>query len=70
MIAFLTAPESFMDPGWIADFGATNHCTLNASNIQDKAEYSGSEQVYIGDGSGLHIDSIGKSHFALLYLFS
>lgn len=25
--SFMTAPESFVDTTWVADSGATNHCT-------------------------------------------
>ncbi|KAI9186026.1 hypothetical protein LWI28_013136 [Acer negundo] len=37
----------------------TNHCTPSASNIQNRADYNGSDQIYMGDGTGLNIASVG-----------
>lgn len=62
--AMIASTDEFKDPGWIADSGATNHCTPTSTNLQDNFDYEGSEQLYIGDGTGLDISVVGKSTFS------
>lgn len=59
----MTSPEVYSDPSWFADSGATNHCTADSENLQQRMPYTGAEQVHIGNGAGLQISSIGKTHF-------
>lgn len=55
MDTFMAKPEVVSNPGWIVDLGATNYCTPSASHLQTMSEYFGSQQVYMGDASGLNI---------------
>lgn len=38
--------------GWYLDIGATNHITNDLANLNYRTNYSGVEQVHIGDGTG------------------
>uniref|UniRef100_A0A803NMP2 Uncharacterized protein n=1 Tax=Cannabis sativa TaxID=3483 RepID=A0A803NMP2_CANSA len=53
---------------WYSDSGAINHYTLDASNIHLSTEYSGQEQLFVGDGSSLSIENIGQSLSTLIKL--
>ncbi|XP_020968050.1 uncharacterized protein LOC110267213 [Arachis ipaensis] len=59
----ITTPSTVQDPNWYPDSGATHHVTHDVQNLVEKAEYTGNEQVVIGDGSGLHIHHVGKMCF-------
>lgn len=48
---------------WYLDRGATNHCTPDASNLQNKADYYGQEQVFMGNGQCVNISSMGSNSF-------
>ena len=51
-----------MDPAWYPDTGANNHITADYGNLNLHAEdYTGQDQVRIGNGQGLHIHHIGSS---------
>ncbi|KAL5855854.1 hypothetical protein ACOSQ4_005656 [Xanthoceras sorbifolium] len=63
MTAMVASPNTVMDPSWYPDSGATNHCTPDCSNLQNKAKYQGSERIYMGNGKGLPISSIGHNTF-------
>lgn len=65
MSAFMMSLEGFLDPGWVVDSEATNHCTSSSSNIQSKASYHGKDQIYMGDGTGVNISGTGKLLFSL-----
>lgn len=62
--------EAFVDPGWVADSRATNHCTLAFSNIQSKVPCHGKDQIYMGDGTSVNIFGRGKSIFSHNLLLS
>lgn len=61
--SYMMSPEVFTNPSWFVDLGATNHCTPDLENLQFKTGYNGKEQVHVGNGAGLSINSIGKTHF-------
>ena len=50
------------DLNWYPDTGATHHITsdLNNLNLQHE-EYTGPEQVHVGNGQGLPIHHLGSS---------
>uniref|UniRef100_A0A2N9FFC2 Reverse transcriptase Ty1/copia-type domain-containing protein n=1 Tax=Fagus sylvatica TaxID=28930 RepID=A0A2N9FFC2_FAGSY len=43
---------------WLTDTGASDHITSNASNLSSPTPYQGSEQVTVGNGQHLPIQSI------------
>lgn len=52
------------------DSGATNHLTAYPSNLMIRSEFSGPNQVHVGDVKGLSIKHIGKSVFSFPFLMS
>ena len=48
---------------WYPDSGSTHHVTNDSNNIQNPAIYTGPDQLYVGNGQGLHISSTGSSSF-------
>jgi len=49
---------------WYPDSGASHHVTNVSQNIQQVAPFEGPDQITIGNGQGLPIDSSGYSKFA------
>lgn len=46
--------QSYMDPPWHADTGATHHFTNDANNLTlQKSDYDGADSVQVGNGQGL-----------------
>ena len=54
---------TLVDPSWYPDSGASHHMTPDSTNLQDSSDYTGSELVLVGNGSGLCINQIGSSTF-------
>lgn len=53
MTAMLTSsPCTAFDPKWYPNSGATNHVTPNPNNLAIKENYTGTDQIHIGNGSG------------------
>ncbi|XP_012840817.1 PREDICTED: uncharacterized protein LOC105961120 [Erythranthe guttata] len=53
------------DPSWFPDTAASHHFTNDFSNLSiNPSEYKGSDQVRIGDGSGLPIHHVGSSNIS------
>jgi hypothetical protein len=52
---------------WLTDTGASDHITSNASNLSSPTPYQGSEQVTVGNGQHLPIQSIGNTHLHTQY---
>jgi hypothetical protein len=46
---------------WLTDTGATNHITANTTNFTTQALYTGSDQVAVGNGQNLPINTIGNT---------
>lgn len=64
--AFLTGSDSgFSNQLWYPDSGASHHVTPDASNLSDASSLTGAEQVYMGNGQGLCINSVGSMNFPL-----
>ena len=59
-VNFTTLPAS-QDPAWYPDSGATHHVTNDGQGLTDPSLYQGPDQLQIGNGSGLKINSIGSS---------
>lgn len=55
--AMVATAESMCDPSWYVDSRATNHLSFDDSCLSEKSAYTGSEQIYVGDGTGLSIIS-------------
>ena len=64
MFGMLATPEVLTDENWYPDSGATNHLTAEVSNLMDKNEFHGLEQVHMGNGKGICIRHIGDSMFS------
>ncbi|KAI5426099.1 hypothetical protein KIW84_031788 [Lathyrus oleraceus] len=64
--AFLVGSDpSFNNQWWYSDSGASHHVTPDASNVSDASSLSGAEQVFMGNGQGLSINSVGSMNFPL-----
>ena len=56
-----TGPSQGNSNTWYPDSGSTHHVTHNPHNIQAPVIYTGPDQLYVGNGQGLHISSTGSS---------
>lgn len=54
---------SSFDLNWYVDLGATNHITPDVHNLSNNTNYNITEQIFVGDVTGLHIKHIGSSSF-------
>lgn len=63
MSAMVATPYTAFDPKRYPDSGATNHMTPDANNLTNKTNYNGTEQIFVGDGTGLNIHHISSSSF-------
>jgi hypothetical protein len=62
MQAYITAPSSANDLNWYPDIGATHHITYDLNNLNlQQEEYTGQDQVHVGNGQGLPINHLGSS---------
>jgi len=63
MAAYMVAPSSQPDLSWYPDTAATNHMTSDLRNLNlQYEEYTGQEQVKVGNGQVLNIAHIGASN--------
>lgn len=49
---------------WILDSGASHHVTNDIANLSLHAPYDGTEELLVGDGTGLSITHIGSIEFS------
>ncbi len=63
-LAAMTATNNPSQVGdmWLTDSGATDHITSNSNNLTTQAPYTGSDQVAVGNGQNLPINTIGNAH--------
>uniref|UniRef100_A0A2N9GSE4 Uncharacterized protein n=1 Tax=Fagus sylvatica TaxID=28930 RepID=A0A2N9GSE4_FAGSY len=60
--AYVAATTPVTDQVWYPDTSATNHMTADLQNLNLSAEdYTGQDQVRVGNGQGLYIHHIGSS---------
>jgi hypothetical protein len=52
---------------WLTDTGASDHITANVSNLNTPTPYQGSDQVTVGNGQSLPIQSIGNAQLHTSY---
>ena len=62
--ATATANSTFVahgsDPKWLMDSAASHNITGDLNNLTIHSEYDGSDEVVLGDGSGLPVSHIGS----------
>ncbi|KAA8537041.1 hypothetical protein F0562_029519 [Nyssa sinensis] len=58
----LVSTSSLTNQTWLLDSGTTHHLTADLDNLSIHAEYTGPEEVTLGNGSQLPITHIGTSH--------
>ncbi|KAJ1379542.1 hypothetical protein SESBI_46818 [Sesbania bispinosa] len=50
MSALMAVPETFYDPSWYPDTGATNHITSDSTNLIGKTSFNGDSKLKNGHG--------------------
>ncbi|KAI0511944.1 hypothetical protein KFK09_012578 [Dendrobium nobile] len=58
--ALFTPSDSNTTSDWFLDSGASNHLTSEHSNLQSSKQYSGTQQITLGNGYQLPIQNSGK----------
>ncbi|KAA8535609.1 hypothetical protein F0562_030612 [Nyssa sinensis] len=58
----LASTSSLTNQTWLLDSGSTHHLTADLDNLVIHSEYTGPEEVTLGNGSQLPITHIGTSH--------
>lgn len=56
--------ESLVHHQWFPNTGASNHATPSPSVMSSTADYTSSDTLRVGNGSGLFITSIGSASVA------
>ncbi|KAL5544292.1 hypothetical protein UlMin_008076 [Ulmus minor] len=57
---FVATPDMLNDPAWYADSRASTHVMNDASNLNQKQNYTGKESLVVGNGQRLDIAHIGQ----------
>jgi histone deacetylase 1/2 len=55
--------DSISTASWYPDSGASHHLTFNPNNLAYRIPYQGQDQVTMGNGQGVSINSLGYSQF-------
>ncbi|KAJ1417820.1 Zinc finger, CCHC-type superfamily [Sesbania bispinosa] len=58
MSALMTVPETFYDPSWYPDTGATNHITFDSNILMGKSSYNGDSKLKMANGESSSIKNI------------
>jgi hypothetical protein len=58
--------QSYVDPAWYADLGATHHITNELYKLTTKETYHGNEQVHDANRAGMLIHNIGHASLPTL----
>jgi hypothetical protein len=61
--AFMADMEGSSAGAWYPDSGASHHLTYNPNNLAYRVPYNGQDQVLMGNGQGVSIQSLGQSQF-------
>jgi len=60
--SLMATTNAVSESNWHPDTGATHHLTNNMANLNLRSEdYTGIDQVLVGNGASLHISQIGSS---------
>ncbi|KAH0645845.1 hypothetical protein KY284_033729 [Solanum tuberosum] len=59
--ANMMSPSATVDNSWFADSGATNHVTLNLSQLSIHTDYSGEDNLVVGNSQKLSIHHSSSS---------
>jgi histone deacetylase 1/2 len=59
----MTDMDALSSASWYPDSGASHHLTFNPNNLAYRTPYNGHEQVMMGNGQGVSIQSLGQSKF-------
>jgi len=60
--SLMATTNAVSESNWHPDTGATHHLTNNMANLNLRSEdYTGTDQVLVGNGASLHISQIGSS---------
>jgi len=63
--AFYSSPSLPTDDSWYPDSGATHHLTHDLNNLAISSDaYTGSDQIRVGNGTGLSINHIGSARIS------
>ena len=57
------ASSKSKDSKWLVDSAASHNMTTNLSNLSIHSEYDGTDEVVLGDGSGLQVSHTGSLSF-------
>ncbi|RVW36051.1 hypothetical protein CK203_117294 [Vitis vinifera] len=60
MAAMVVNPNVVIDNSWYPDSGSTNHCTPDPNNLIIQDIYAKNDQIHMGDGTNLAINTLGK----------
>jgi hypothetical protein len=59
--AHFAAQPNLASTNWLVDSGASHHVTADLNNLSLHSEYDGSDDIMIGDGTGLQITHTGST---------
>ncbi|KAF1882599.1 hypothetical protein Lal_00002779 [Lupinus albus] len=61
------SPKDAKNVTWYPDSGATHHLTADPSLVHEPVEKFGHDQIFMGNGIGIPIKSVGNSKFSFTY---
>ena len=59
--AYLSSTTGSTHPDWVMDTSVSHHITSNIQNLHAYSEYTGTDDVIVGDGCGIKITHTGHS---------
>lgn len=62
-MAYIANSSATPSQFWYADSGASHHVTADSHNLLDATNLGGQNHLFVGNGQGLHISSIGTNSF-------
>uniref|UniRef100_A0A2N9EU87 CCHC-type domain-containing protein n=1 Tax=Fagus sylvatica TaxID=28930 RepID=A0A2N9EU87_FAGSY len=65
--AHFAAQPNLASTNWLVDSGASHHVTADLNNLSLHSEYDGSDDIMIGDGTGLQITHTGSTKLPSSY---
>lgn len=61
MTTMVIVLDAVYDSNWYANLSASNHVTCDANYLTSKMNYSGEDQLQMGNGAGMDIMHFGNS---------